>query len=431
MKPPEPPLQKRPIWHYLIAPMLVVSVGLHGALLMLPTGASDDELVPAPDPEEDGIAITRITSSSTPAGSRTSSRNSSAKTNSPSPRNAASSSNNASAENSSARGSRGSASGSRGTRSDPTRSSTPSRHPGGSNPATTTNAAPNERQAAAPDPLVPFLDYFAVFETYRGTVPVEAEEVEALKDLWLSGLKENEVSLADIQPDDIQPLTNLAKISYPAAICLPQAPELAQFLVLVAPDGTVNPDIFPLKDTGYTSFNDQAEAVIRNHDFPNQDVPMAYLVDVAVDYDRETCQWPPAVEAVPDGLWPLLQSYIGPALTTPNQAKAAQERWRSQLDLPPVTPFDGFEATVSYTLDLCLPIAPGSAQFGIVVQPDGTLQSAPQLLRSTGYETFDTQAQQLVEAIAFPAAATPKVHVLNVPVAYNPLLCESLADKDN
>ncbi|NJN21633.1 MAG: hypothetical protein HC812_11210, partial [Leptolyngbya sp. RL_3_1] len=308
--------QKRPFWQYLVAPMLVISVGLHGALLLLPTGASDDEWVPAPDPEEDGIAITRSNAvsplASNPASSPTSSPtspavNSSAKTNPPQ-RNPASN-NSSTARSGGAAGSRGnrSSTSSRasGTRASGTRTSgtgasgtgasefrQPSSAESSSNAAATRSNPSASSRYPTSDPLAPVLDYFAVFETYRGTVPVDTEEIEALKDLWLTGLKEAGVPLAEIEPDDIQPLTNLDQIPYPAAICLPQPPAIAQLLVLVAADGTPNPDIFPLRDTGYTSFDDQAETIIRNHDFPKQDAPVAYLVDVAVAYDGDNCQWP-------------------------------------------------------------------------------------------------------------------------------------------
>ena len=429
--------------------MLVISVGLHGALLLLPTGASDDELVPAPDPEEDGIAITRIDPPSNPAagpqatGTPTAeNRNSSAKTNPSSP-NSSPSSSRANASSGSARSSSGSASasanGSRGNRpAGPSRSSATPRNSRESDPTSRASGSTNSRssnsgrttQTTALDPTTHFLDYFAVFETYRGPVPVAAEEVEELKDLWLSGLKEAGVSLANLGSDDIQPLANLEKIPYPSAICLPQAPATAQLLVFVAADGTPHPDVLPLKDTGYTSFDDQAETVIRNHDFPKQDAPGAYLVDVVVDYDSGTCTWPPAIAGVADDFWTLLDSYIGPNLTRSNEAEAAEETWRSQLALPAATPAAGFEATVAYNLGLCLPIAPTPAQFGIVVEPDGTLRAAPKLLRSTGYEQFDRQAQGLVDVFSFSGSDAPQVHVLTVPVAYNALLCESLSPAD-
>jgi hypothetical protein len=57
---PEPPQQNRPLWQYLLAPMLLLSLVLHGVVLFVPTGVSEDALVPPPDPEEDGIAISRI-----------------------------------------------------------------------------------------------------------------------------------------------------------------------------------------------------------------------------------------------------------------------------------------------------------------------------------------------------------------------------------
>ena len=50
----------RPLWQTLFAPMLLASLGLHGLLLFMPTGASSEAPIPPPDPEQDSIAITRV-----------------------------------------------------------------------------------------------------------------------------------------------------------------------------------------------------------------------------------------------------------------------------------------------------------------------------------------------------------------------------------
>ncbi|QQE63950.1 hypothetical protein GFS31_06220 [Leptolyngbya sp. BL0902] len=48
--------------------MLLASLGLHGAVLMLPTGASDDSPIPPPDPEQDSVAMTRVLPTSSSEG---------------------------------------------------------------------------------------------------------------------------------------------------------------------------------------------------------------------------------------------------------------------------------------------------------------------------------------------------------------------------
>lgn len=53
------PEKSRPLWQVLLAPMLLVSLGLHGLLLLLPAG-SEDVVIPPPDPEQDSVAITRV-----------------------------------------------------------------------------------------------------------------------------------------------------------------------------------------------------------------------------------------------------------------------------------------------------------------------------------------------------------------------------------
>ncbi len=54
------PEKSRPLWQVLLAPMLLASLGLHGLVLMLPAGSSDQAVIPPPDPEQDSVAITRV-----------------------------------------------------------------------------------------------------------------------------------------------------------------------------------------------------------------------------------------------------------------------------------------------------------------------------------------------------------------------------------
>ncbi|HZG38431.1 MAG TPA: hypothetical protein VEZ50_07075 [Nodosilinea sp.] len=55
-----PPEQSRPLWQMLLAPMLLASLALHGLVLLLPAGSSDEAVIPPPDPEQDSVAITRV-----------------------------------------------------------------------------------------------------------------------------------------------------------------------------------------------------------------------------------------------------------------------------------------------------------------------------------------------------------------------------------
>ena len=54
------PEKSRPLWQVLLAPMLLASLGLHGLVLMLPAGSSNEAMIPPPDPEQDSVAITRV-----------------------------------------------------------------------------------------------------------------------------------------------------------------------------------------------------------------------------------------------------------------------------------------------------------------------------------------------------------------------------------
>ena len=60
---PFPKLSKS-VWPRLVAPMLLASLGLHGLLLFLPLGRSEEGAIASADLEEDSIAITRVAPSS-------------------------------------------------------------------------------------------------------------------------------------------------------------------------------------------------------------------------------------------------------------------------------------------------------------------------------------------------------------------------------
>jgi hypothetical protein len=279
-----------------------------------------------------------------------------------------------------------------------------------------------------------FEAYFKVFETYSGVkIPTAAAATER-QDLWLSSFTQKGGDYENLM---VQPLTNLDKLPYEANICLPSAPASARVLVLVEADGQLDEDQQFVQTTGYRSFDRAALQLLASHNFPEADAPQAYLAEVAVDYEPENCEWPPTVDQLPDEYFAVLENYIGPDLTTPAEAEAAQSAWLAEVkgaelvafadpDAPAATLLEPLETEVEYPLAICLPIEPKDAQWGVVVNPDGTIAGNPQMLRSTGYRNFDERAQELMKAFEFPDADDPLAYVVEVPVDYNSVNCQQL-----
>lgn len=433
---PEPPQNQRPLWQYLIAPMLFLSLVLHGVILFIPTGASEDALVPPPDPEEDGIAISRIeppraTSTGSPRSGSANSAN----------------------DNGAAATARNSVQGGAGQAAD-RRTSSP-RSPARNGAAANRNSArqternpasnnddvadlgnadgPNPRadNVTPPDPRTAFLSFIDIFEGYRGILPVDRNQLQVDADSWLEGVKGDRPALAAANLT-IQPLRNFEPIPYLENICLPQAPATAEILVLVEADGTVSGEAFTLKDTGYTHFDEVAASLVSNHDFPSASGPKAYRVTVAVDYDADDCQWPPPGVDVADEFLTLVHSYIGPAGTRPLEAATARQDWlnglvsQGKLSTAMAANTSAPDFKVPYDLGICLPIAPTPVQFGVLVRGDGSPQGEPKLLRSSGYEVLDQRARAMVSQFDFALGEGDRALVLEIPVDYNPLTNKNL-----
>ncbi|MGF1457941.1 MAG: hypothetical protein ACFBSG_02845 [Leptolyngbyaceae cyanobacterium] len=433
-------------WRWLLAPMLLVSVGLHGLVLFTPVGPSDDDLLPPPDPEEDGIAITkidaptpRVSTPPTNAGTvktapqtQTAARPSGATT--ASRRSSGAAQGTRSNSQSSVSSQRSRASGTSAQPQVPDLSDVPSAdNPNPPNPDVGRSTSgigrtPGANTASGP---TPFEQYIAVFAEYNG-VKVSDEDAAAAQMTWLESFSDRGAEFTNLE---IEPLDGLDPLPYEANICLPSAPRKAQLLVLVDAEGTVDPYQPFVQRTGYRNFDNAAADQIRQYSFPDTDEPKAYLAEVSVDYDADGCEWPPDVDKVPAEYFAVLDQYVGPDLTTPRDAKAAQERWIKSLeeaenvDLPSegelmAEEFEDFEPEVPYPVEICLPIEPKDAEWGVVVNPDGSLVNEPFQIRSTGYQNFDETAKELVSTFEFPEAESVKLYVIEVEVDYNSVNCQ-------
>lgn len=443
-----------PYWRWLLAPMLLASLGLHGLVLFAPVTPSDEELVPPPDPEEDGVAITKIdapqprnpvaasantgTVTTAPPAPTATPAQSAAAPATRSPRNTAPPTR-ATATSQSDRPTSASLNSPSQEGAVPNFAQIPSVNspntaapPVGGRSTSGDGRTPPSRTetVAGPDP---FEKYIEVFATYNG-VKVSPADATEIQTIWLESFSDRGSEFTNLE---IEPLPLPEPLPYESNICLPNAPAAAQLLVLVNADGTVDSYQPFMQRTGYRIFDNAAADAVKAYDFPEANSPQAYLAEVAVDYDEADCQWPPQVDKLPDAYFTVLDSYIGPTLTTPAEARTAQENWLKSLrenaavELPATDDltaqvFEEFAPKVPYPLEICLPLEPKDAEFGVVVQPDGSLSMDPVPLRSTGYQNFDDRAKELVTNFDFPEADTTRLLVVEVPVDYNGVNCQPL-----
>ncbi|MEM1290013.1 MAG: hypothetical protein AAGH67_00865 [Cyanobacteria bacterium P01_H01_bin.162] len=434
--PPPAKAKSFPYWRWLLPPMLLASIGLHGLVLFAPVGPSEDDLLPPPDPEEDGIAITKIEA--------------------PQPRQpVAAPTNPGTVKTAPARSSAAAATPATPARSASSTQSNTGQRQSPAAPSQSSGRSPRSGQPTVPDlstvdsvqnpnpdtpavevpvadtPTDPFEEYIEVFGSYNGvTVTADADQERSS---WLGSFSDRGAAFTDLE---IQPLASLDSVPYAANICLPSAPTTAEVLVLVDADGELDNYQPFLQQTGYRHFNDAAKALIAAHDFPEAAGPQAYLAEVAVDYDTDDCEWPPEVDRIPSDYFTVLEAYVGPELTTPREAATAQVDWlkvlqeADNLELPEgeleATELADFEPEVEYALAICLPLPPRDAKWGVVVQPDGSLSGEPHPLRSTGYDSFNDRALELVKNYDFPEADAPQIYVVTVPVDYNATNCTTL-----
>ncbi|MEM9118276.1 MAG: hypothetical protein AAGD09_10390 [Cyanobacteria bacterium P01_F01_bin.56] len=436
--------KKKPTWYFLLAPMLLASIGLHALILFVPTGPAEEDLLPPPDPEEDGVAVIKIDAPQARTATNAGATNAASATSAQASR-AASSTTAGRRPVAQRSGNRSTDTNAQGSTGDiPNLGNTP----GVSNPnqgtpsvggqatsgigSTTGDRTNNVAASTGPES---FEEYIEVFESYN-PIKVSTADAAETRNIWLNSFSDRGPEFTNIE---IEPLKIFDPLPYEANICLPGTPEAAQLLVLVDAEGNLEEGQYQpfLQRTGYRSFDNAAAEKIKQHDFPEADMPRAFLVEIAVDYKENDCDWPPQVEKLPDEYFTVLENYTGPTLTRSTDSKAAQENWlasladNEEIDLPAMdelaaADFEDFEDKVPYPLNICLPLAPKAAKFGVVVQPDGTLGTEPVFVRSTGYQNFDDRARELVTNFAYPTADNTRLLIVEVPVDYNGDNCQSL-----
>ncbi|NET35606.1 MAG: hypothetical protein F6K19_26875 [Cyanothece sp. SIO1E1] len=134
---------------------------------------------------------------------------------------------------------------------------------------------PNNSVAAALDP-----DYI---HTAKGTSPEEEAEKIAS---WISKLPD--LGLVDPTP---QVISEVLLVPYEGPSCLSTAPEAASVAVVVSADGKILDQPQLVRSTGYALLNQAVVETVKGHSFeqPETGEDTPYLLEAEVDYDSDTC----------------------------------------------------------------------------------------------------------------------------------------------
>lgn len=295
--------------------MLLASLGLHGLLLLLPTG-TDEVPVPPPDPEQDSVAITRVppagesdvgaiagaASSSTPlqrspvapaaavAGAHAptvqSARPQPPRTSRPTSQPRPQAASPASAQ--------------------------PTQPPAAVNPPTAGAVTPAPPPPSAPSATQPLFDadlgpqllaYVVALNLPQAKIDRAAESIQnrfvfnasavtrdtfdANQSQWVSTLRQ-EPGLAELSPEvDRSEFSTV----YPQRVCLSDSPGEINVGAVVNPDGSWRGEPALLRGSGYGVLDRKALEEIQRHRFAEAEGIRAYVltIDTSVDYGDRPC----------------------------------------------------------------------------------------------------------------------------------------------
>ncbi|MBD2114206.1 MULTISPECIES: TonB family protein [Cyanophyceae] len=320
-----PPERSRPLWQKLLAPMLLASLGLHGLLLLLPTG-TDDVPVPPPDPEQDSVAITRVppagqsdvaaiagaavsatTSPFTPQQQpSTASAAPVARANAPVVRSARPQARSRAGTPPSQR---------RSQTASPTRAQSTQPPPAPANPPAAGAVTPTPPAPSAPSSTQPLFDaelgpqllaYVSTLNLPQAKVDRAAESIQnrfvfnaaavtndafnANQSTWVSTLRQ-ETGQAELSPE-----INRSEFStvYPQRVCLADSPGEINVGAVVNPDGSWRDEPALLRSSGYGILDRKALQEIQRHRFEPAEGIKAYVltIDTSVDYGDRPCLEP-------------------------------------------------------------------------------------------------------------------------------------------
>ncbi len=344
-----------PLWPRLLAPMLLASLGLHGLLLMMPTGAAGDAPIAPSDSDEDSMALTDVnpslpqadpSSASPPSSPATTTGESPPTTPTPPagvgaivqaqrPANplippggdagrsglgtVSRSTRRIQGQGESSQGSPTNGAGrANGT---PTHTATPPPSPPSSS-GLSTPGTPAVNPPSRSEPLLPsgrqfsarerqtlrehlqtYADHLnlpqaqvdrlaaSIRDRFRYNTEAQSDEVLARQQSQWQVLIRQETGMADLIPE---PLATPLAMVYRQRLCLDPAPGMVKVGVLANPDGSHRGDPVVLQSSGYGAVDDQALTLVADQVMPTADLPNAYIfsVEPRVDPVRQPCITP-------------------------------------------------------------------------------------------------------------------------------------------
>ena len=330
----------------LLAPMLLASLGLHGLLLMMPTGAAGDTPLAPPDSDEDRVAVADVnppippaapTSAILPAsasvtdGSRPASPPSLPEVGaivqvqrpaSPLiPTGGDTGQSGLGTVSRSTRRIQGQGEISQGSptsgvgEANETPANTVSRSPSPP-PITSSPGTPPAAPASRSEPLMPspwareretlrehlqaYADHLnlpqsqvdrlakSLRDRFRYNADAQSDETLTRQQNQWQALIRQETGMADLVPE---PLATPLAMVYQQRICLDPVPGTVKVGVLANPDGSHRDDPVVLQSSGYGAVDDQALTLVANQTMPTADLPNAYIfsVEPRVDPGRQPC----------------------------------------------------------------------------------------------------------------------------------------------
>ena len=150
-----------------------------------------------------------------------------------------------------------------------------------------------------PDSLKALMNRWAIALTYnpKGT---DDSSAKAARSKWLDKINA-QASGVGVGPLEPKRIDNFALVKYPIEssvrdreqpfrVCLEQMPSSAEVGVLFDSQGRIVGELELIRSTGYKAINEEVLATVEAaEDFPKDRLSKAFIFEVGVDYDRESC----------------------------------------------------------------------------------------------------------------------------------------------
>ncbi|PSN18457.1 hypothetical protein C7271_12440 [filamentous cyanobacterium CCP5] len=295
---------QRPLWQRLVAPMLFVSLGLHGLFLLIPTASSDEVAIPPPNPEEDSITITRIPSNDAEGATQ---NVADSQVVAPAPKSIApvaqaqtvQATNRQAVEPAARPQSQRTRAPLPDLREDPEPSvQTPNPDPPDPDPPSMVitplpaeqarellaSLQSSDRIAGTVADLRAYLDRRYGYQPHSTT----RDALKANEEHWIAEVKQS-LDRADLEPEIYRPDLEVA---YRQRVCFEPTPWSKPVLGFVlTPSGLLADDPVVLRSTGYGVLDNRAIAVLKRATLTPPDNTTAYTIeaDVSIDYGRYDC----------------------------------------------------------------------------------------------------------------------------------------------